>query len=147
MRHGSTASGSELHVADELFWRRDGSSFPVEYWSHPMLQDGAGPRARWRPSSTSASGCKMQAALRQGEVRIAKLVDAVTDGVITIDADGRIVLFNRAAERLFGVAGDRSDRQPDRALHPASPARRGAPRRRSTLRSANASSPPARCTS
>ena len=46
----------------------------------------------------------MQAALRQGELRITKLVDAVTDGVITIDGDDRIVLFNRAAETLFGVA-------------------------------------------
>ncbi len=46
----------------------------------------------------------MQAALRQGELRIAKLVDAVTDGVITIDGEDHIVLFNRAAETLFGVA-------------------------------------------
>ena len=45
----------------------------------------------------------MQAALRQGEVRMTGLVDAVNDGVITIDADGKVVLFNRAAERLFGV--------------------------------------------
>jgi two-component system, sensor histidine kinase and response regulator len=28
------------HVDDEVLWRRDGSSFPVEYWSHPMHQDG-----------------------------------------------------------------------------------------------------------
>ena len=46
----------------------------------------------------------MQAALRQGELRITKLVDAVTDGVITIDGEDRIILFNRAAETLFGVA-------------------------------------------
>ena len=31
------------------------------------------------------------------------LVDAVNDGVITIDAEGKVVLFNRAAERLFGA--------------------------------------------
>ena len=28
------------HIADELFWRADGTSFPVEYWSHPILEDG-----------------------------------------------------------------------------------------------------------
>lgn len=33
-------SGNEIHVDDEVFWRRDGSSFAVEYWSHPQLQDG-----------------------------------------------------------------------------------------------------------
>ncbi len=96
------AEQRELHVAGELFWRRDGSSFPVEYWSHPLWNDGElqGAVATFFDISERLN---MQAALRQGEVRIAGLVDAVNDGVLTIDADGRIVLFNRAAERLFGV--------------------------------------------
>jgi formate hydrogenlyase transcriptional activator len=29
-----------VHVYDDIFWRRDGSSFPVEYWSHPLVRDG-----------------------------------------------------------------------------------------------------------
>ncbi len=92
----------ELHVADEVFWRRDGTSFPVEYWSHPVMMDGKlhGAVATFFDISERL---QMQAALRQGEVRIAGLVDAVNDGVVTIDGDERIVLFNRAAERLFGV--------------------------------------------
>lgn len=28
------------HVDDEVHWRADGSSFPVEYWSQPMLRNG-----------------------------------------------------------------------------------------------------------
>ncbi|HYQ72282.1 MAG TPA: PAS domain S-box protein, partial [Gammaproteobacteria bacterium] len=28
------------HVDDEVFWRRDGTSFPVEYWSHPLQRNG-----------------------------------------------------------------------------------------------------------
>ena len=28
------------HIDDEVLWRRDGTSFPVEYWSYPMLRDG-----------------------------------------------------------------------------------------------------------
>ncbi|HWR97706.1 MAG TPA: PAS domain S-box protein, partial [Candidatus Methanoperedens sp.] len=31
----------EVHADDEVFWRRDGTSFPVEYWSHPILDEGA----------------------------------------------------------------------------------------------------------
>jgi PAS domain S-box-containing protein len=85
-----------------VFWRRDGSSFPVEYWSHPMMKDGElhGTVATFFDISDRI---KMQAALREGEVRIAALVDAVNDGVLTIDAEQRIVVFNRAAERMFGV--------------------------------------------
>jgi len=92
----------ELHVAGELLWRRDGSSFPVEYWSHPMWDDGTlqGSVATFFDITERLH---MQAALRQGEVRMTGLVDAVNDGVITIDAEGKVVLFNRAAERLFGA--------------------------------------------
>ncbi len=93
----------ELHVTDQVFWRQDGTSFPVEYWSHPMMVDGQvhGAVATFFDITERV---QMQEALRQGEVRIAGLVDAVNDGVLTIDSDERIVLFNRAAERLFGVA-------------------------------------------
>ena len=30
-------SGERIHVDGEVFYRRDGSQFPVEYWSHPVL--------------------------------------------------------------------------------------------------------------
>jgi PAS domain S-box-containing protein len=33
--------GERAHVADEVMWRRDGTSFPVEYWSYPMNKAGA----------------------------------------------------------------------------------------------------------
>ena len=29
---------SRVHLEDEVFWRRDGSSFPVEYWSYPLIR-------------------------------------------------------------------------------------------------------------
>ncbi|QDV45562.1 Autoinducer 2 sensor kinase/phosphatase LuxQ [Stieleria neptunia] len=33
-------NGEPVHVDDECFWRTDGSSFDVEYWSHPQIRDG-----------------------------------------------------------------------------------------------------------
>jgi PAS domain S-box-containing protein len=36
----STLQGQMVHVDDEVHWRRDGTAFPVEYWSHPMYRDG-----------------------------------------------------------------------------------------------------------
>ncbi|MEN8239585.1 MAG: adenylate/guanylate cyclase domain-containing protein, partial [Actinomycetota bacterium] len=33
--------GEGVHVDDEVLWRRDGSSFPAEYWSYPMEKNGA----------------------------------------------------------------------------------------------------------
>ena len=32
--------GEGTHVEDEVLWRRDGSSFPAEYWSYPVRRDG-----------------------------------------------------------------------------------------------------------
>lgn len=32
-------TGEPAHRDDEVFWRADGSPFPVEYWSHPVRRD------------------------------------------------------------------------------------------------------------
>ncbi len=32
--------GEGVHRDDEIFWRKDGTSFPVEYWSHPVVREG-----------------------------------------------------------------------------------------------------------
>ncbi|HEV1993653.1 MAG TPA: response regulator [Candidatus Acidoferrum sp.] len=31
--------GKGTHIDDEVVWRRDGTSLPVEYWSHPIFRD------------------------------------------------------------------------------------------------------------
>lgn len=36
----SILEGRETHADDEVYWRKDGSFFPVEYWAHPMRSDG-----------------------------------------------------------------------------------------------------------
>jgi PAS domain S-box-containing protein len=91
------------HAADEVFWRRDGSSFPVEYWSHPVLQDGQ-IRGAVVTFFDISEQVRTQAALRESEMRLSRLVDTVADGVVTMDAHGNVVLFNRAAELLFRVS-------------------------------------------
>ena len=47
---------------------------------------------------------KAEQALRESEARLGALIDNTVDGIITIDAMGRIEKFNPAAERLFGYA-------------------------------------------
>jgi formate hydrogenlyase transcriptional activator len=32
--------GESVHRDDEVFWRKDGTSFPAEYWSHPVVREG-----------------------------------------------------------------------------------------------------------
>ncbi len=32
--------GREIHISDEVFWKKDNSAVPVEYWAQPILVDG-----------------------------------------------------------------------------------------------------------
>jgi signal transduction histidine kinase len=34
-------TGMPAHLPEEIAWRADGTSIPVEFWSHPVLRDGA----------------------------------------------------------------------------------------------------------
>jgi len=99
-----------VHLADALIRRSDGSSLPVECWSHPVVQGGV-TRGAVVTFIDISQRVKMQAALRAGELRMMQLVDVVIEGVITIDADERIVFFNRAAEGIFGVRSIDARRQ------------------------------------
>lgn len=38
--HGTITTGEQVHQEDDVFWRDDGTSFPVEYRSHPLFSDG-----------------------------------------------------------------------------------------------------------
>jgi len=38
--HRAAAGGQPAHVADEVFFRRDGTPIPVEYWAEPIFRDG-----------------------------------------------------------------------------------------------------------
>lgn len=54
------------------------------------------------------------------ELRMERLIDAVADGVVTVDDKRRVVLFNRAAEHLFGMDASKALDQPvDRFLKAA----------------------------
>ena len=38
--HQSFRRGEGVHIDSEVLWRADGTSFPAEYWSHPVIDEG-----------------------------------------------------------------------------------------------------------
>src|SRR5687768_10781981 len=88
--------------------RADGEEFPLEA---SISQAGdAGERyytvilrdiTRRRESEAEAE--RIRGELGEAQTRLAAIVDSAMDAVITVDEEQKIVLFNRAAEQVFGV--------------------------------------------
>ena len=93
------------HRQASQFWDRQGRAFPVEYWAHPMYQDGRPDGAVVTFFDVSEQQ-RTKAALEKSEAKLAKLIEAVADAVISADEHGRIVLFNRAAEQVFRLPAE-----------------------------------------
>jgi len=83
------------HSDDEVHWRKDGTSFPVEYWAHPVIKEGVLEGAVATFIDISAR--------RENELLIAKSMDELSyykyaldqHSLVSItDNDGHIVYAN-----------------------------------------------------
>ncbi|HEY9503320.1 MAG TPA: sigma 54-interacting transcriptional regulator [Pyrinomonadaceae bacterium] len=99
-----------VHVDDDIFWRKDGSSFPVEYWSHPLVRDEKTVGAVVTFFDITERK-KAEEALRQSEQRKQTLLEVnnavinnlTQDALFTsaYEAIRRVVTFDRAAFLLY----------------------------------------------
>jgi formate hydrogenlyase transcriptional activator len=99
-----------VHVDDDIFWKKDGSSFPVEYWSHPLVRDGKTVGAVVTFFDISERRA-VEEALRRSEQRKRTLLE-VNNAIINnlaheslfasaYEAIRRVVPFDRAAFLLY----------------------------------------------
>lgn len=77
--HETLRDGAVHHSASEIFWRADGTSFPVEYRSTPILVDGevAGAVVTFSDITGRASAGQR---LRESEERYRTLFDSMDEG-------------------------------------------------------------------
>jgi len=83
--------GAIHEVCDEVFWRKDGSSFSVEYTSTPIFENDKliGAVVVFRDVTERK---QTEDALRESEERFRKLFDHSSDGVVLFDAAGGDIL-------------------------------------------------------
>lgn len=93
--------GKTHSINNELFWRRDGSSFPVEYLSTPIKENGQlfGAVVVFTDITQRK---KAETELRESEQRYRMLASNITDVIWLLDLDGRLIYVSPSVVRQTG---------------------------------------------
>ncbi|MBI2953351.1 MAG: PAS domain-containing sensor histidine kinase [Chloroflexi bacterium] len=106
--HRAYQTGQGLRTEDELFWRRDGSSFPVEYASHPIFMGGniVGAVVSFvditERKQAEAERARLLAEVRRVAAELNVTLTSIADALVIYDPTGEIVRMNPAAEDMLG---------------------------------------------
>ncbi|MDD5332562.1 MAG: PAS domain S-box protein [Rhodoferax sp.] len=93
-----------VHRGSDLYWRKDGASFPVEFISTPILEAGkiTGAVVAFRDITELK---RAEEALRASEHFLDAIVEHIPNMVFVKDAkDFKFVRFNKAGEQLLGYS-------------------------------------------
>lgn len=101
--YAAFTDGDVHRVDDEVFWRKDGSSFPVEYDSTPIREDGelVGAVVTFRDVTARLDAGRT---IRDSEARLRAVLETAAAGIITIDERGVMQTVNPASEEMFGYS-------------------------------------------
>jgi formate hydrogenlyase transcriptional activator len=90
-----------VHRDDELYWRKDGTCFPVEFWSHIVIREGKTLGAVITFIDITERK-QAEAALRKSEERWRSVYENSAIGVALTELNGRFLAVNRAYEKMLG---------------------------------------------
>ena len=100
----SIRDNRSFHDENELFWRKDGSSFPVTYWSYPVIQEGRAQGAVVTFLDITEQ-LRVKGELRHSQELLNTIVENMPAMVFLKRADDlSFELMNRAGEQLLGYS-------------------------------------------
>jgi len=101
--YAAVREGEASHVAEELQWRADGTSFLATYWSYPMHKAGAlvGAVVSFLDISEQR---RAEQALRESEEKYRELIENATYGIFRSDQRGNFLDVNPALVAMLGYS-------------------------------------------
>ena len=94
------ADGTDHHIADEVLWRKDGSSFPVEYTSMPIKKDDqiVGAVVAFMDITERK---RTEEVIREKEAQLSTAVNSMVGGIFMIDKNLNFQLTNEQFHELY----------------------------------------------
>ena len=114
--YGAYKDGHVHHGDTEVFWRKDGTSFPAEYFSTPMRDDQGtlvGAVVTFRNISERKAA---ERAIMQLRLHTDRILSAAGEGIFGLDLNGRHTFVNPAAAALLGYVPQELIGQPSHPL-------------------------------
>ena len=95
--------GEGVHRDDEVFWRRDGTSFPVEYWSHPVVREGRTLGAVITFVDITDRK-QAEAVLRKSERELRTIIETIPAFVVSALPDGSVDFLSQSLLDYTGLS-------------------------------------------
>ncbi len=95
--------GAVHRIEDEVFWRKDETSFPVAYTSTPIRQDGeiVGAVVTFKDITERK---REQEILENSISLLSATLDSTNDGILVANREGRVVNFNQVFLDMWGIS-------------------------------------------